>query len=76
MVNYVQYDKHLKNFHHLNISTVNKEKDKRNVSKEEKEKHMLDLDFGDMPEKLRGEYLDVYEGIQSEILKHYQFNEN
>ena len=29
---------------------------------------MLELDFGDKPEKLKEEYLDVYKGIQSEIL--------
>ena len=28
---------------------------------------MVELDFGDTPEKLKGEYLDVYKGIQSEI---------
>ena len=26
IVNYIQYDRHLKNFHNLNISTVNKER--------------------------------------------------
>ena len=30
---------------------------------------MLQLDFGDMPEKLREEYLDIYEGIQFEIMR-------
>ena len=34
----------------------------------EKERQMLELDIGDMPEKLKEEYLDVYNGIQSEIL--------
>ena len=29
---------------------------------------MLQLDFGHTPDKLKEEYLDVYEGIQSEIL--------
>ena len=29
-----------------------------------------------MPEKLKGEYLDVYEGIQSEILNNTRFDEN
>ena len=29
---------------------------------------MLELDFGDTLEKLKEEYLDVYMGIQSEIL--------
>ena len=38
VVNYVQYDKHTKNSHTLNISTVNKEKYKKNSSKEEEKK--------------------------------------
>ena len=37
---------------------------------------MLEFDFGDMPEKLREEYLDMYEGIQSEILSTTRFDEN
>ena len=62
VVNYIQYDIHPKNFHHLNISAVNKEKYKRNSNIEE-EKQGLKLYFGDALEKLKGEYLDVYEGI-------------
>ena len=37
---------------------------------------MLELDFGDMPEKLREEYLDIYNGIQLEILSITRFDEN
>ena len=37
---------------------------------------MSELDFGDTPEKLKGEYLDVYKGIQSEILSTTRFDEN
>ena len=37
---------------------------------------MIGLDFGDMPEKLREEYLDIYDGIQSEILSTTRFDEN
>ena len=36
----------------------------------------MELDFGDTPEKLKGEYLDVYEGIQSEIFSTTRFDEN
>ena len=36
---------------------------------------MLELDFGDTPEKLMEEYLDVYERIQSEILSINRFDE-
>ena len=37
---------------------------------------MLELGFADTPEKLKGQYLDVYEGIQSEILNTTRFDEN
>ena len=37
---------------------------------------MLELDFGDTLEKLKGEYLDIYEEIQSEILSTTRFDEN
>ena len=37
---------------------------------------MLELDFGDTAEKLKREYLEVYKGIQSEILSTTRFDEN
>ena len=37
---------------------------------------MLELDFGDTLEKLKGEYLDVYERIQSEVISTTRFDEN
>ena len=37
---------------------------------------MLELDFGDTPEKLKGEYLGIYEGIHLEILSTTRFDEN
>ena len=42
----------------------------------EEERDVLELDFGDIPQKLKGEFLDMYEGIQSEILSTAMFNEN
>ena len=76
VVNYIQYDKCPKNFHNFNISTVNKEGSKRNSNIEKEERHMLELDFGDTLEKLKGEFLDMYEGIQSEILSTTRLDEN
>ena len=76
VVNYIQYDRHPKNFYNLNIRAVNKEKHKRKLNIEEEERQMLELDFGDMPEKLKEEYLDIYDGIQSEILSTIRFDEN
>ena len=54
---------------------MNKEEHKRKSNKEE-EMQMLKLDVGHMPEKLKEEYLDIYDGIQSEILSTSRFDEN
>ena len=40
------------------------------------ERDILELDFGQMPDILKKEYLDVYEGIQSELLSTTRFDEN
>ena len=74
VVNYVQYERHPRNFHNLNIRAVGKEKYKGKPNIESKERQMLKLGFRDTPEKLKEEYLDVYKGIQSEILKHFKIS--
>ena len=76
VVNYIQYNKHPKNFHNLNIRDVSKEKYKSKSNIESKERQMLELDFGNTPEKLKEKYLDVYKGIQSEILSTTRLDEN
>ena len=75
VANYTQYDKHPKNFYNLNIRAVNKEKHKRKSTIEE-ERQMFELDFEDMSEKLQEEYLEIYDGIKSEILSTIRFDEN
>ena len=37
---------------------------------------MVELDFGPTPSVLKEEYLDIYEGIQSEILNATRVDEN
>ena len=75
MVNYTQYDRHPKNFYNLDIKAVNQRKYKKRHYKEE-ERQMLETPFGDMPEKLKEEYLDIYKGIQSETLSNTRSDEN
>ena len=48
----------------------------RNKSETKEEKEPVDLDFGSIQLTLCEEYLDVYEGIQSEIVNTMRFNEN
>ena len=74
VLNYTQYDKHLKNYHNLSVNAVNNHRKTPNIKEEERDK--LELDFGHTPDKLREEYLDVYKGIQSEILSTTRFDEN
>ena len=74
VVNYIKYNKHPKNFYNLNIRAVKQRNHKRRSYIDE-ERQILELDFGDMPEKLK-EYLDIYDGIQSEILSTTRFDEN
>ena len=52
---------------------VNKHKDKLDTRKEEES---IKLDFDDTPLKLCEEYLDMYNGIQTEIVNTSRFNEN
>ena len=37
---------------------------------------MSDLDFSDTQEKLKGQYLDLNKGIQSEVISTMRFDEN
>ena len=73
-LNYIQFDRYPKNYHSLGISAVNK--CRNNLSTKEEERYILELGFGQTPDILREEYLDVSECIQSEILSTTRFDEN
>ena len=57
----------------MSINAVNKYKNSVDTSEE---RDIVKLDFGVMPKILWEEYLDVYEGIQSEVLNTTRFDEN
>ena len=60
------------NFHSLGISAVNFCKNNLGIVEE----NVIEVDFGSTPDVLREEYLDVYEGIHSEIVNTTRFDEN
>ena len=68
-VKYVKHDDGLETFHKLNVNTLNYHQYK-DLYHELKGKEILkvDVDFGNSPEKLKSEYLDVYEGVYAEIV--------
>ena len=73
ILNYILYDRHPKNFHNIDISTVNICKTHSEIREE---KHRREVDFGPTPDILKEEYLDVYSGIQTEIVNTTRFDEN
>ena len=73
VLNYIQHDRHCTMNHTLNIRAMNKY---RSNPEAKEEKEFMELDFGSMPHNLCEEYLDVYEGIQSEIVITTRFDEN
>ena len=70
-LNYIQHNRHPKTHHSLSINAVNKHK----INTKEKE-GTVELDFSVMPEVLKEEYLDVYDGIQLEVVSTTRFDEN
>ena len=71
LLNYVHHSKFNSMSHSLNIKPVNRYKVKPNDKKEFRE-----VDFGTNFQNLQEEYLDVYEGIQSDIVSSSRFDEN
>ena len=72
VLNYVQHSRfHLMN-HTLDIKAVNKYKSKPNTDN----RAFKELDFGVTPQKLQEQYMDIYEGIHSEIVSSNRFDEN
>ena len=57
----------------MRTNAVNKYRN--NLDTNEK-RDIVELDFGVTPEVLREEYLEVYDGIQSEVVSTTRFDEN
>ena len=72
VLNYVQHSRFHSMNHMLDIKAVNKYKYKPNTD----DREFKELDFGTTPQKLQEEYMDIYEGIHSEIVSSNRFDEN
>ena len=70
-LNYVQHSKFNSMDYCFNIQPVNRYKVKPNEEKEFRE-----VDFGTNLQNLQTKYLDMYEGVQSDIVSSSRFDEN
>ena len=64
-------------FHKLNIDLM-KYRQNKDLYKELKKEEMLkiSINFGGSPEKLKSDYLDVYEGVYAEVISTDRFDED
>ena len=76
MLNYVQHSRLNSMNYSLDIKPVNKHKTQSNDSHSSFDKEFRKVDFGKAPQSLQDEYLDVYQGIQSDIVSSNRFDEN
>ena len=58
--------------HTLDIKVVDKYKYRPSTDNNE----FKEIDFGVTPQKLQEEYMDIYEGIHSEVVSSNRFDEN
>ena len=72
VLKYVQHNRLNSINHMLDIKAVDKYKYRCNKDNRE----FKDLDFGVTPQKLQEEYMDIYEGIHSEVVSSNKFDEN
>ena len=68
VINYAQYDRNPKNFYDLDIKAIDQKSHRKMYDRlKDGDNQILESDFGNNPDKLKGEYLDMYEGVQSEV---------
>ena len=73
-----KYNRHSRKFYDLDIKTIDKKSHRKIYDTfMEEDRQILELDFLQYSRKIkRGDYLDVYEGIQSEVISTTRFDEN
>ena len=76
-VKYVLYDEESKAACDLDVKTLDYRHHKKlHNSLKGEEKQMLDMDFGDNPDLLETNYLDMYEGVHAGVIYSTRFDEN
>ena len=75
-LNYVQHSRFNSMSHSFNIKPVNGYKMKPNDSSFPSGREFREVDFGANSQNLQTKYLDVYEGIHSDIVSSNRFDEN
>ena len=77
IVNYLKYDRNLRDFYNFDIKALEQKMSRKIYDKlKEEDRQVIDLDFGNTADKSKGEYLDIYDGARSEVLCTKKIDEN
>ena len=76
IVNDVQYDQNPRDYYNLEAKALEQQNHRKIYDRLREDRQVIVLDFGDAPDKLKGEYLDMYDRVRSEVLCTTKFDEN
>ena len=73
VVNYVQYDRNPRDFYNLDVQAIDQKNHRKlNDRLKEEDRQVIELDFGDTLDKLKVEYLDMYDGVKIKSVKYHK----
>ena len=65
VVNYVQYDMIPRDFYNLDVKTIDDKCHRKIYDRlKEEDRQVIEMHFGDTLDKLKGEYLDMYDRVK------------
>ena len=77
IVNCVQYDRNPRDYYNLEVKALEQKNHRKIYYRlKEEDKQIIELYFGDTPDKLKEEYLDMYDAVRSEVLCNTKFDQN
>ena len=76
-IRYVNHDEGSKTTHRLDMKTLDYWLHKSlHLKLKGKESQTIDVDFGSYPEKMKSNYLDMYEGVHTDVIYTNRFDES
>ena len=76
VINYVQYSKRPRNFHSMTIKPAKLSKTTKSTKSRKVNESLLHVNLIEGSGRSNEEYLDIYEGVKSEIVDTTRFDEN
>ena len=76
VINYVQLNGNPRDYFKVDIKVLEEKDDRKMHDRLKEDRQVIELDFGNTPDKLKGKYLVMYDGARSEVLCTTKCDEN